>query len=102
MRSAWVCLAIALAACDASPAEDLPGLCSAVCRCTASLPGQQRACVDQCIDDTSMLAITDECAQCVRENAASCSHLADRCFADGGACRPQPDPFPGGFPDAQF
>src|SRR5689334_16521884 len=96
MRFAWVCLAVALAACQTGAGGNELGLCSAVCRCAVSqLPAEQRACLDQCVRDADTSRVTDACEECVFENSQSCTHMMERCFASGGACRPQPEPFPG-------
>jgi hypothetical protein len=91
-RFVWVCLAIALVGCEAGGGvRNALGLCSTVCRCAAGLPGQQQACVDECVDEIDTVAIPSACERCVFQNASSCTDLFETCF-DGGPCDPDPEP----------
>lgn len=101
-RFAWVGLAIALAGCEPGAAGNELGLCSAVCRCTNGLPGQQRACVDTCVAEAELEQLSSACVECVFESSASCTDLVSACF-DGGPCSApgsppiEPDPPADGF-----
>jgi hypothetical protein len=94
MRFAWVCLAITLglAGCETGTGSNELGVCTTACRCFAGLPGQQRACVDECLAVAGFFA-TRACETCIFENADSCAHMEERCFVDD-VCAPPDDPVP--------
>jgi hypothetical protein len=100
MRFAWVCLAVALAGCETGSGGNDLGVCSTVCRCLGALPSQERVCVEECLDTAALFA-SRACEACVFENASSCSHMGERCFASGLCSDPDPEP-PPGRPDAGF
>jgi hypothetical protein len=103
MRLAWLCLALALAGCTTGPAGNQLGLCTTVCRCTIGLPSQQRACVDECLQESFFASVPNACETCVLESAPACTRIAG-CFASDSVCAPLADPDipqPGG-PDAGF
>jgi hypothetical protein len=91
-RLVWVCLAIALAGCEAGGAGNARGLCTAVCRCVAegALPNQQRECVEECVADIDIAQVAPTCEECVFEHSRSCNDLFEVCIF-GGACS-DPDP----------
>jgi hypothetical protein len=73
-------LAVALAACDVTPAERAATLCSVVCGCQQPpLPGLQRQCVDECTSQFRGDTVSDACLACVSEHADRCSSLESDC-----------------------
>ncbi len=91
-RLAWVVLVLAaLAGCDAAGSGNAHGLSSVLCHCLApGLPGQQQACVDECVVGAGIQNAPAACEECLFENASSCDDLLTRCAQ---SCR-QPQPVP--------
>jgi hypothetical protein len=54
------------------------------------LPGQQRACVDECVDELSVVNLSSACEACVFENSSSCEDLLTKC--DDPCSNPRPIP----------
>lgn len=73
-------LAIALASCAQSPADEALGVCHALCRCTdVALPGEQRDCIAVCSQQFEQHPLSDACAACAVEHADRCPILLDDC-----------------------
>ena len=96
-RFVWVWLAVALAGCESGAAGNELGLCSAVCRCESQLPGQQQACVDECVQEAELALLSSACERCVFENSSSCEDLMTKC--EDPCSPPRPLPEPGGPED---
>lgn len=100
-RFASICvgLVLAIAGCAPAASGNEESLCTVVCRCQAGgLPSQQRACVDACVEDADLGAVTDACVACIFVNADSCTTLFETCDS---ACDRDDEPEPG-QPDAAF
>lgn len=70
----WLVMA---AACDTPQAAQDEVACTTLCRCFATLPSQQDACVTECIGDLG--PVSDDCFACVGEHAETCSTIFDDC-----------------------
>lgn len=81
--------ALALAACDSTPAERASAACTIVCRCQLPpVPAQQEECVDECVPEFLQANVPEECTQCLEANATSCSTIELLC--EDACDQPQP------------
>lgn len=89
--------ALALPACEATRAEQVNVICTAVCRCVApALPGLQQACVEDCAANINIPpSVTETCLACISSHTDSCDQLERDCEP---LCSP-PQPVPNTEPD---
>jgi hypothetical protein len=105
-RLAWgpglaIALALAIAGCSPQAEGNETGLCTVVCRCMGGLPHQQKECVAECVGDSNVSEASNACVECVFVNSNRCTDLIQECFINNGPCdEPNPEPDPGGSPDA--
>jgi hypothetical protein len=76
--------------CDIPQATTDEVTCTDLCRCLSGLPSSQARCEASCL--AAVAPVTDECAQCTAENAASCAATIADCLP---LCTSQPTPLQG-------
>lgn len=73
-------LVVVLAACTQTVADQAVTFCHPLCRCIdIPLPGEQRECVDGCIQLFERDPLASSCVDCVLEHADRCPTLLDDC-----------------------
>jgi len=93
-----VCLlattALPLAACDIPPEVQAELACTTLCTCFGgTLPGPQReACVQECVADSNLGSVPQDCFECIQAHANACSTLEEDCEPLCATPQPVPDP----------
>lgn len=72
-----VAVALALAGCTNSPAQNARTVCTAYCECFVPAASVEACIVDDCLPDIP--PVSDPCLDCVYENSQMCSALTDEC-----------------------